>query len=131
MLSLVAEEGGNAAIVAGFEFLPLPEIAMAVFCFVCIVFCATTYDSASYTLASSATRELHPSEDPPRWHRTFWAVALAILPLTLMYIGGIKVAQTAVLVSSFPILLTTALSAIALVKSLRRDYPAAPIGEAG
>ncbi len=65
---------------------------------------------------------LLPGADPPRWHRSFWAVALAILPITLMYIGGIKVAQTAVLVVSLPILLTGVLSTWALVLSLKRDH---------
>ena len=122
VLAVMAEADGNRAIVAGFDQLPLAELAIALFCFVSIVFSATTYDSASYTLASSASHHLHPSEDPPRWHRTFWAVALAILPVTLMYIGGIKVAQTAVLVVSLPILLTGVLSAWCLVKSLQQDH---------
>jgi BCCT family betaine/carnitine transporter len=122
VLAVMAEADGNQAIVAGFDQLPLAELAIALFCFVSIVFSATTYDSASYTLASSASHHLHPSEDPPRWHRTFWAIALAILPVTLMYIGGIKVAQTAVLVVSLPILLTGVLSAWCLVKSLQQDH---------
>jgi BCCT family betaine/carnitine transporter len=123
VLAVMAASDGNQAIVASFDQLPLAELAIGLFCFVSIIFSATTYDSASYTLASSATRHLHPSEDPPRWHRTFWAVALAILPVTLMYIGGIKVAQTAVLVVSLPILLTGVLSAWALVKTLQADHP--------
>jgi BCCT family betaine/carnitine transporter len=122
VLAVMAEADGNQAIVAGFDQLPLAELAIALFCFVSIVFSATTYDSASYTLAASASHHLHPSEDPPRWHRTFWAVALAILPVTLMYVGGIKVAQTAVLVVSLPILLTGVLSAWCLVKSLQQDH---------
>jgi BCCT family betaine/carnitine transporter len=123
VLGIMAEKDGNQAIVASFDQLPIPEFAIALFCIVSIIFSATTYDSASYTLASSATTSLHPSEDPPRWHRTFWAFALAILPITLMYIGGIRVAQTAVLVASLPILLTGLLSSIALVKSLQQDFP--------
>ncbi len=122
VLAVLAAEDGNQAIIAGFDRLPMAEIALALFCFVSIVFSATTYDSASYTLASSASRRLHPSEDPPRWHRTFWACALGVLPATLMYIGGIKVAQTAVLVVSLPIMLTGALSALALLKSLKADH---------
>jgi BCCT family betaine/carnitine transporter len=122
VLAVMAQSGGNQAIVAGFDRLPLAEFAIALFCIVSIIFSATTYDSASYTLASTASRELHPSEDPSRWHRSFWAFALAILPITLMYIGGLRVAQTAVLVVSLPILLTSILSAVALVKSLQRDH---------
>ena len=122
VLAVMAEQDGNHAIVASLDQLPMAEVIIALFCFVSIVFCATTYDSASYTLAASASHHLHPSEDPARWHRSFWAVALAVLPITLMYIGGIKVAQTAVLVVSLPILLTTVLSTWALVLSLKRDH---------
>lgn len=124
VLAVMAQSDGNQAIVASFDQLPLAGLAIGLFCFVSIIFSATTYDSASYILASSASHRLHPSEDPPRWHRSFWAVALAILPLTLMYIGGIKVAQTSVLVASLPILLTGVLSTIALIKSLQRDHSA-------
>lgn len=123
VISVMQASDGNLAIVAGLDQLPFAEFAIALFCFVSIVFSATTYDSASYTLASNASLRLHPSEDPPRWHRTFWAAALAILPLTLMYIGGFRVAQTAVLVVSLPILFTGILSACCLVLSLKRDYP--------
>jgi BCCT family betaine/carnitine transporter len=122
VLAVMAEEGGNQAIVAGLDRLPLAELVIALFCIVSIVFSATTYDSASLTLAASASMHLRPGEDPPRWHRTFWAVALAILPITLMYVGGIKVAQTAVLVVSLPILFTGVLSAWSLVLSLQRDH---------
>ena len=123
VLGILNEQGGNVAIVAGFDQLPFAVMVIGLFCFVSVIFSATTYDSASYILASSATHHLRPSEDPPRWHRLFWALALAILPVTLMYIGGLKVAQTAVLVVSLPILLTGILSSIALVLSLKRDHP--------
>ena len=131
VVSVMAATDGNQAIVASFDQLPLAGMAIAMFCFVSIVFSATTYDSASYILASSATHRLHPSEDPPRWHRSFWAVALAILPLSLMYIGGIRVAQTSVLVASLPILLTGVLSTVALIKTLQRDNPRQPVKVGG
>lgn len=119
VLGILAEQGGNQAIVASFDQLPLAALAIGLFCIVSIIFSATTYDSAAYTLASSASLALAPGEDPPRWHRCFWALALAVLPVTLMYIGGIRVAQTAVLVASLPILVTGVLSSIALIKSIR------------
>ena len=122
VLAVMAASDGNQAIVASFDALPMSTFAIALFCVVSIIFAATTYDSASYTLASSASHQLHPGEDPARWHRSFWAVALAILPLTLMYIGGLRVAQTSVLIASLPILFTGAASTVALILSLRRDH---------
>jgi BCCT family betaine/carnitine transporter len=122
ILAVMAEHDGNRAIVAAFDQLPLPELTIGLFCIVCVIFSATTYDSAALTLAASASRSLAPNEDPPRWHRTLWAFALAILPLSLMYIGGLRVAQTAVLVASLPILITSVFAGIALLKALRA-YP--------
>ena len=98
----------------------LTQVA-ALFCIVSVIFSATTYDSAAYTLASNASLSLPPSRDPPRWHRAFWSCALALLPIALMYVGGLKVAQTAVLIASLPILFVGVLMSIALVRTLTED----------
>ncbi len=114
---------GSAAIVAMLETLPLAVIVIMVFAVVSIVFAATTYDSASYSLASGATLHLSAGDDPARWHRVFWALALAVLPIALMFIGGLKAMQSVLLVVSLPILVVGVLMAISLVKSLRADHP--------
>jgi BCCT family betaine/carnitine transporter len=44
------------------------------------------------------------------------------LPITLMYVGGLKVAQTAVLIVSLPILLVGIVMSISLIKSLNEDH---------
>jgi BCCT family betaine/carnitine transporter len=112
---------GNAAIVATLETLPIAALAIAVFAIVSIVFAATTYDSASYSLASGATLHLAAGDDPARWHRVFWAFALAVLPISLMFIGGLKTMQVTLLIVSLPILVVGVLMAISLVKSLQAD----------
>ena len=86
-------------------------------------------DSASYILASSATRRLEAGDDPPRWHRLFCAITLTVLPLALMFIGGYEVLQTAVLVVSLPILGIGGLMSVALVKQLGADH--GRVGAAG
>jgi BCCT family betaine/carnitine transporter len=121
LVALMAASDGNQAIIAGLDVLPASALIVGLLCVVSTIFCATTYDSASYTLAAGATRDMHPSEDPARWHRLFWAFAIAILPIALMYVGGIREAQTAVLVVSLPLLFTLWLAAVALVKSLQQD----------
>jgi BCCT family betaine/carnitine transporter len=112
---------GNAAIVATLETLPLAPLVIGVFAVVALIFSATTYDSASYTLASSATLHLGAGDDPARWHRVFWAFALGLMPVTLMFIGGLKVLQVTLLIVSLPILAVCIVAAISLVKSLRAD----------
>ena len=123
VLQVLDAEGAPAAIVATLDQMPAAWLMVGVFCLVTIVFAATTYDSASYTLAAAATRRLAPGDDPPRWHRVFWAVALTLLPLTLMFVGGLRVLQTATLVASLPILIVGVFMSVSLVKELAEDHP--------
>ncbi len=118
---ILNDQGHNAAIVATLETLPLAGVVIAVFTLVALVFVATTYDSASYALAAGATRELDASGDPARWHRVFWAFALGLLPVTLMFIGGLKVMQVTLLIVSAPLLVVGVAMSISLVKSLQAD----------
>ena len=125
---IMGEEGAPGAIVAILEQLPLAGLAIAAYAVIALVFSVTTYDSASYILASVATRRLPAGDDPDRWHRVFWAFALAVLPLTLMFVGGpqgLRVIQTATLIVSLPLIGIGVLMAIALVRQLGQDHPPA------
>ena len=121
-VAIMNAQSGNAAIVAMLETLPAALLVIGVFAVVSIVFAATTYDSASYSLASGATLHLYAGDDPARWHRVFWAFALAALPISLMFIGGLKAMQSVLLVVSLPVLLVGVLMSVSLVKSLQADH---------
>ena len=118
---IINEQGQSVAIVSSLIQLPLPALVIGVFCVMAIIFAATTYDSASYTLASSATLHLPAGSDPSRGHRVFWAFALGALPITLLFIGGLKVMQVVLLIVAAPILLVGIVMCVALVRSLRQD----------
>jgi BCCT family betaine/carnitine transporter len=122
ILEKVASVDTNNAVIAGLDALPFGGFAIAAFLLVAIVFTATTYDSASYTLAASATQSLKPSEDPAKWHRVFWAIGLTILPVGLMYAGGFREAQKVTLVASIPLVVTFWLSGLAFFRSLQADH---------
>ncbi|MDG1890664.1 MAG: BCCT family transporter [Verrucomicrobiota bacterium] len=109
--------------------LPLGKAILPLFFLLCTSFAATTYDSASYTLASATTLQLDSGEDPPRWLRVFWAAALGILPLVILSLGYLKQSlgagvlktlQTASVVVSLPMLLISLAMAGSLLISLRR-----------
>jgi BCCT family betaine/carnitine transporter len=114
-------QGADQAIVAIFDQLPLGAVVIGVFSIVSIIFAATTYDSASYVLASGATLHLKAGDDPARWHRVFWAIALGLLPVTLMFIGGLRVMQVTLLVVSAPILIVGVAMSVSLMRSLREQ----------
>ena len=123
VLGTIKSSGGSAAIVATLEAMPMAPAVITVFTLMSIIFAATTYDSASYTLASSATLHLSAGEDPARWHRVFWAFALAVMPVTLLFVGGLKTIQVMLLITSTPILVVGVFMSYSLVKSLQHDIP--------
>jgi BCCT family betaine/carnitine transporter len=121
--SIVQQDGGAKAVVAILEQLPLAWGVIAIFTLVSLAYSATTYDAAAQALAASLTLRLREGEDPARWLRVFWALAIGILPATLMYVGGLKVVQTVIIVSSLPILAICVVMTVALIKDLRADHP--------
>ncbi len=109
---------GAVANVAG---QPLP---LALFLALGLIFVATTYDSASYSISAAATRGLTPGAEPSRPHRVFWAFALALLPVALVAINTLDAAKSATLVASLPLLAVTVLMVASLLRSLREpDCP--------
>lgn len=116
---LVFAAGEPAAITAVVASLPAGDIVLGIFCLSSLVFLATTYDSAAYALAESASTGLAHGEEPARWHRMFWAFALALLPLVLMRVGGLDPMRTASLLASVPLLVVFVVMAVSLVRALR------------
>lgn len=121
--SLIDEGGEATAIATVFSTLPFGKLGLAGFFAVALIFVATTYDSASYTLASVSTSRLQAGGDPARWTRLFWACALGVLPVTLMFVdGGLRVVLSATIVVSLPLLLVGVLMAVSLLRMLREDH---------
>lgn len=111
-----------AAISQVFMSLPFGQWALLAFVLIALIFLATTYDSASYALASVSSKELKAGYNPARWNRLFWALALGVLPMALMFVdGGLKVILSATIVVSLPLLVVGVLMAISLIKMLKED----------
>ncbi len=119
LMSSVGEAQAISAVIAS---LPFGQLALLAFVVVAVVLLATTYDSASYTLASVSTRRLEAGHNPARWNRLFWACALGLVPVTLMFVeGGIKVLLSATIVVSLPLIGVGVLLAASLMRMLRED----------
>ena len=118
-LELVREGEAATAIAVAVGSVAGQPIPLAIFLILGLVFVATTYDSASYALAASATRNLTPGAHPSRPHRLFWAFALALLPIALVVIDTLSAAKSATLVVSLPLLVVGALMVVSLMRSLR------------
>ena len=126
VLELVESGQGPMAVVEVLGALPTDQVLLPLFVLICIIFGATSYDSAAYILASCATKSLPAHSHPARWHRVFWAFAIGGLPISLIYVGGLTSLQSAVVVTSVPLLLVFVLLAMALMRGLRQDVPKPP-----
>ena len=115
----LAENGMYITVENVVSTLPLSTWALSLFIVVSVISVATTYDSASYTLASTATAELSVGENPARWHRLFWALILGLLPVFMMFAGGLDIIRSGVLVASLPLLIVGVAMVVSLMKSLR------------
>lgn len=112
-------ESPSVAIAAIIQLLPFGSFWLVFIAIVGLVFMATTYDSASYTLAAGATRYLKPDAHPARAHRVYWAIALGFLPSVLLFLGGLRSLQTASVVASVPLLFVYVILAWSAVKTLK------------
>jgi BCCT family betaine/carnitine transporter len=122
---MMREHSGAYAIAEVIASLPLGPVVIVAFLVVAMILLATTYDSASFTLASVASREMHAGENPARWNQLFWACALGVMPIALLMVeGGIKVVQSATIVVSLPLLAVGVLLAFSVMRMIREDEAA-------
>ncbi|WNC67727.1 BCCT family transporter [Thalassotalea nanhaiensis] len=120
---IIKQSGEATAITQIIMTLPFGKFPVLMFAIIAIVFLATTYDSASYTLASVTTRNLKEGDHPERWNRLFWAIALAIVPVALMYVdGGLKVILSTTIIVSLPLIIIGGFMSYSLTQMLKNDH---------
>jgi betaine/carnitine transporter, BCCT family len=127
IINILNTDGAPKAIVDVIGSLPLSWFMIFVFTILAIIFLATTFDSSSYILASVVQKEVE--DEPIRWNRLFWAFALCLLPLVLMFIGGLDTLQTASIVGGFPLLFIMIMLGWSFMKASTEDIKASEFYE--
>jgi len=117
----MAEVGDAATIIRVLETLPVSYIAILFFVILGFIFLATSLDSASYILASTASIKVGDGIEPPAWHTVLWGLIMALLSISLLLIGGLNVVQTSAVVVAVPVVIIYLLLFISLMKWLRND----------
>ncbi|PAB59702.1 BCCT family transporter [Anaeromicrobium sediminis] len=123
MVKMLGEGNDTVAIIEVLRTLPFSGIFMLIFCIVSVLFLATTLDGAAFTMASTATPGLKENEEPHPMHRLFWCVALALVPLTLIFIGAnLNTIKTAAIITGIPILVIMIVMIIGWMKWMAKDF---------
>lgn len=120
---LVGMGQGNPAIVQVLNTLPMSTAFIILFSVISILFLATTLDSAAYTMAATVTPGLKTGEDPAPFHRLFWCVMLAAVPLAMMFINApLNTIKTCAIVTAIPLTFIMCYMIVGFIKWMRADY---------
>ena len=119
VISQAIDISPSSAIAGIIALLPFGKFWLIYIALIGLIFMATTYDSASYTIAAGATRSLQEHQHPAKWHRVFWAITLGALPASLLFVGGLRELQTASLVASLPLLGVYVMLGISVIRMLK------------
>ncbi|MGO3056307.1 BCCT family transporter [Halomonas sp. AOP43-A1-21] len=119
VIQLMNDQSANVAFYAVLAELPLSWLVTLAVVILLSIFTATTFDSIAYILSSAAEKNL--DKEPARWHRLFWAFTLSLLPMSLLFLGGLETLQTASIVSGVPLLLIALLLMISMVRAAQYD----------
>jgi BCCT family betaine/carnitine transporter len=117
----LGEIGAPQTIVTILSTLPMGKFIVGVVGVLCIIFAATSYDSASYIIAANTQKRLENGE-PVRWLRLLWAFALALIPMGFILLNApLRTLQTATLVLSIPVAFIVLCSALSFTKMVKED----------
>ena len=123
MVGMLANGQDTVGIISILQSLPLNGIFMVLFCLVSVLFLATTLDGAAFTLASTASIGLTQEQEPHPLHRLFWCVMLALVPLTMIFIGAnLNTIKTSAIVTGVPIIFVMLVLVIGWMKWMVHDY---------
>ncbi len=109
-----------AVVIALLNAQPVAVVFKGLFFVLCFIFVATSLDSAAFTLASTATQDLHIEDQPARWHRLVWAFVLSATALSLMYVGGLQVLQAASVALGLPILVIMGMLVVVFMRRMNK-----------
>ncbi|CAM3360640.1 BCCT family transporter [Nosocomiicoccus ampullae] len=121
VLESMAKYGDAATVINVINTLPLGFLAVVFFVILGFIFLATSLDSASYVLASIASKDIDDNKEPPRWHIVLWGIIMAGLSISLLLIGGLSVVQTSAVVVSVPVVIIYSLLFISIIRWLKTD----------
>lgn len=119
---ILSESGGPAAIIAVINSLPMSQVVLVLFLLLEFVFLATCLDSSAYVCASMSTKELADDEQPARWNRIVWALALAAIGVAVLSLGGLNAIQTSSVVAAVPLVFVLIILTMSFMKMLKEDH---------
>ena len=96
--------------------IPFGNILLVAFAVILIIFLCTTYDSASYVLASASMKKSNISSSKSL--RVIYALLLVVQPTLLMYLNGVDSFKWIMVIFSIPLLFINILLMYSILKNV-------------
>ena len=96
--------------------VPFGNILLVAFAVILIIFLCTTYDSASYVLASASMKKSNISSSKSL--RVIYALLLVVQPTLLMYLNGVDSFKWIMVIFSIPLLFINILLMYSILKNV-------------
>ncbi|MEE0776211.1 MAG: BCCT family transporter [Bacillota bacterium] len=123
IISILSNNSAEQAISSIVSSLPGGMIVLTLWMITSFILMVTTMDSASFTLGASTMKQLGVHKDPPTPYRVFWAAAVTIIPLCLLYANAnINIFKSVLIISAIPVSICILMAVISCTKWLFEDY---------
>lgn len=86
-----------------------------------LLFYVTSADSGALVLGNFTSILKDPASDAPKWLRIFWSLAIGILTLSMLMVGGVPTLQNATIIMGLPFSFVMFFIMAGLYKALRRE----------
>jgi len=103
--------------------MPFGSLTLTFFLIVCLIFYATTMDSAAYIVASISSKEIALNQDPLLSLRIIWVGILFLMALGTIISDSLDTVMSITVIGSLPLLPIVVLMCVSLNRQLARDYP--------
>ena len=123
-LSNILQESGLYAVTATIAaHLPFGNLSLVFFIVLCIVFYATTMDSAAFVAACVCSKQLRASQEPQVSMRVAWISVMFLMTMGVTLSGSLSAVQSLTVIGSLPIIPILIIMSVSLVQRLNARRP--------
>lgn len=122
VVSILANNGEAAAVVAIVQQMPFAKVLMGILIVLCLIFLCTTMDSSTISVAEMTTKHSDGEDHAPRISRLIWAAAACLLTFILLKIGGYKSIRLMCLIMGLPLGILAIFVMRSCLKMLKTDF---------
>lgn len=105
------------------SLLPFAKFFAPAFLLMCTIFLTTTIDASTRVLAAMTTKSMYAGQEPAVFSKLTWCIALSLLVLGLLLVGGLPVVQALCVLSAIPLVVLGVVMNLCMWKSMREDFP--------